>query len=119
MGTRARCEEMLARGARQKWFIFPILSPSMIPVTTVWEVGVAAVVIIASPATASAEGRQFNGAPFPATAWAEGGQFNGPPSLLDHTTCGRTSAAKRSMACSRPSGDRPGKSTRKSWTPTA
>ena len=34
-----------------------------------------------SPATASAEGRQLNGAPFPATAWAEGGQFNGPPSL--------------------------------------
>src|SRR5262249_50979951 len=26
-------------------------------------------------------------------------------SLLDHTTCGRTSTAKRSMACSRPSGD--------------
>jgi len=25
VGTRARCEEMLARGARQKWFIFPIL----------------------------------------------------------------------------------------------
>jgi hypothetical protein len=33
------------------------------------------------PATASAEGRQFYGAPFPATAWAEGGQFNGSPSL--------------------------------------
>jgi hypothetical protein len=32
------------------------------------------------PATAWAQGRQFNGAPFPATAWAEGGQFNGPPS---------------------------------------
>ena len=25
MGTQARCEEMLARGAREKWFIFPIL----------------------------------------------------------------------------------------------
>src|SRR5262249_8105149 len=25
IGTRARCEEMLARGAREKWFIFPIL----------------------------------------------------------------------------------------------
>jgi hypothetical protein len=25
VGTRARCEEMLARGAREKWFIFPIL----------------------------------------------------------------------------------------------
>jgi hypothetical protein len=32
------------------------------------------------PATASAEGRQFNGAPFPATASAEGAQFNVPPS---------------------------------------
>ena len=32
------------------------------------------------PATASAEGRQFNGAPFPATAWAEGAQLNVPPS---------------------------------------
>jgi hypothetical protein len=33
------------------------------------------------PATASAEGAQFNGAPFPATASAEGAQFNVPPSL--------------------------------------
>ena len=33
-----------------------------------------------SPATASAEGRQFNGAPFPATAWAEGPQLNAAPS---------------------------------------
>ncbi len=32
------------------------------------------------PATASAEGRQFNGAPFPVTASAEGAQFNVPPS---------------------------------------
>jgi hypothetical protein len=32
------------------------------------------------PATASAEGRQFNGPPFPATASAEGAQLNVPPS---------------------------------------
>src|SRR5262245_23220535 len=32
------------------------------------------------PATASAEGRQFNGAAFPATASAEGAQLNVPPS---------------------------------------
>ena len=32
------------------------------------------------PATASAEGRQFNGAPFPASVTAEGAQFNVPPS---------------------------------------
>ena len=32
------------------------------------------------PATASAEGRQFNGAPFPASVTAEGRQFNGAPS---------------------------------------
>jgi hypothetical protein len=32
--------------------------------------------------TASAEGRQFNGAPFPATASAEGAQFNVPPSPI-------------------------------------
>ena len=32
------------------------------------------------PATASAEGRQFNGTPFPASATAEGAQFNVPPS---------------------------------------
>src|SRR5215468_6899414 len=32
------------------------------------------------PATASAEGRQLNGAPFPATASAEGRQLNGAPS---------------------------------------
>src|SRR5262245_10925433 len=31
------------------------------------------------PATASAEGRQFNGAPFPASVTAEGAQFNVPP----------------------------------------
>jgi len=31
------------------------------------------------PATASAEGRQFNGAPFPASATAEGAQLNVPP----------------------------------------
>src|SRR5215468_10951637 len=35
------------------------------------------------PATASAEGRQLNGAPFPATAWAEGRQLNGAPSLAE------------------------------------
>ena len=35
------------------------------------------------PATASAEGRQFNGAPFPATASAEGAQFNVLPSLRE------------------------------------
>src|SRR5712691_6870280 len=32
------------------------------------------------PATASAEGRQFNGAPFPATASAEGRLIKGGPS---------------------------------------
>ena len=32
------------------------------------------------PATAWAEGRQFNGAPFPASATAEGAQLNVPPS---------------------------------------
>ena len=32
------------------------------------------------PATASAEGAQFNGRPFPATAWAEGPQLNAAPS---------------------------------------
>jgi hypothetical protein len=31
------------------------------------------------PASATAEGRQFNGAPFPASASAEGAQFNVPP----------------------------------------
>jgi hypothetical protein len=31
------------------------------------------------PATASAEGAQFNVPPFPATASAEGAQFNVPP----------------------------------------
>src|SRR5215470_13685015 len=35
------------------------------------------------PATASAEGAQFNVAPFPASVTAEGGQFNGPPSLWE------------------------------------
>jgi hypothetical protein len=34
---------------------------------------------IPSPATASAEEGQFNGAPFPATAWAEGPQLNAAP----------------------------------------
>ena len=34
-----------------------------------------------SPATAPAEGGQFNGPPFPATAWAEGPQLNAAPSL--------------------------------------
>src|SRR5437763_7167693 len=43
----------------------------------------------ASPATASAEGRQCNGAPFPATAWAEGGQFNGPPSPTPDSVAAR------------------------------
>ena len=33
-----------------------------------------------SPATASAEGRQLNGAPFPASVTAEGAQLNVPPS---------------------------------------
>ena len=32
------------------------------------------------PASATAEGRQFNGAPFPASATAEGAQLNVPPS---------------------------------------
>ena len=32
------------------------------------------------PASATAEGRQLNGAPFPATASAEGRQLNGGPS---------------------------------------
>jgi hypothetical protein len=31
-------------------------------------------------ATASAQGRQFNGAPFPASVTAQGRQFNGAPS---------------------------------------
>ncbi len=41
------------------------------------------------PASATAEGRQLNGAPFPATASAEGAQFNVPPSLatLLEMTC--------------------------------
>ena len=33
------------------------------------------------PASATAEGAQFNVPPFPATAWAEGAQLNGRPSL--------------------------------------
>ena len=33
------------------------------------------------PASATAEGRQFNGAPFPASASAEGAQFKGGASL--------------------------------------
>jgi len=40
------------------------------------------------PATASAEGRQFNGAPFPASATAEGRQFNGAPSLWEGVETG-------------------------------
>src|SRR5262249_25316360 len=39
--------------------------------------------LLPPPATASAEGAQFNGRPFPATASAEGAQFNGPPSLRE------------------------------------
>jgi hypothetical protein len=35
------------------------------------------------PATATAEGAQFNGALFPASATAEGAQFNVPPSLWE------------------------------------
>src|SRR5437016_3141115 len=39
-----------------------------------------------SPATASAEGRQLNGAPFPASVTAEGAQLNVPPSSPYHTS---------------------------------
>ena len=51
------------------------------------------------PASATAEGRQFNGAPFPATASAEGAQFNVPPSLatlLEMTAILVTDVCKRS-----------------------
>jgi hypothetical protein len=41
------------------------------------------------PASATAEGRQFNGAPFPATASAEGAQFNVPPFPATATAEGR------------------------------
>jgi len=41
------------------------------------------------PATASAEGRQFNGAPFPASVTAEGAQLNVPPFPASATAEGR------------------------------
>jgi hypothetical protein len=45
------------------------------------------------PATASAEGRQFNGGPFPASVTAEGAQFNVPPSLWERVvTAGEATA---------------------------
>jgi len=50
------------------------------PIRTMWGAVrcVATVPATRPPATAWAEGAQFNGRPFPATVWAEGGQFNGP-----------------------------------------
>ena len=44
-------------------------APSMLSIMTMF------------PASATAEGAQFNGTPFPASATAEGAQFNVPPSL--------------------------------------
>ena len=56
------------------------------------------------PATASAEGRHIKGGPFPATASAEGRQFNGAPSpetlepvyrSLHDMSCGASSRQMR------------------------
>src|SRR5215510_10845735 len=65
------------------------------------------------PASATAEGRQLNGAPFPATAWAEGAQFNVPPFPASATAEGRQfngapspgSGQKSSVRCADPSAD--------------